>query len=76
MQTPQPSFAADIKPLFRERDRASMTFMFDLWDYDDVVANAGDILATLEAGEMPCDGTWPSDRVELLKRWVDGGHRP
>ena len=25
-----------IKPLFRTRDRQSMTFVFDLWSYDDV----------------------------------------
>jgi len=28
-----PSFARDIQPLFRESDRASMEFAFDLWDY-------------------------------------------
>ncbi len=27
-----PSFARDIKPLFRERDREAMDFAFDLWD--------------------------------------------
>ena len=30
------SFAAHIKPLFREHDRQSMTFAFDLWSCDDV----------------------------------------
>ena len=34
MQTPPPSFATDIKPLFREQDRRAMTFMFDLWAYE------------------------------------------
>jgi hypothetical protein len=33
MPTPAPHFVADIKPLFRERDRRAMTFLFDLWDY-------------------------------------------
>jgi len=28
-----PSFARDIRPLFREDDRESMKFAFDLWDY-------------------------------------------
>ncbi|HEX9134585.1 MAG TPA: hypothetical protein VF844_20030 [Ktedonobacteraceae bacterium] len=31
-----PSFARDIRPLFRESDRESMVFAFDLWDYNDV----------------------------------------
>jgi len=36
MQTPAPNFNADIKPLFRERDRRAMTFLFDLWEYEAV----------------------------------------
>ena len=30
------SFAANIKPLFRERDRQSMSFAFDLWSGNNV----------------------------------------
>lgn len=73
MAAATPSFDADIRPLFRDRDRSSMTFLFDLWSYDDVRANADDIVAALDAGEMPCDGAWPSDRVELFRRWMAGG---
>jgi hypothetical protein len=40
MQAPPPNFSADIKPLFRERDRRAMTFLFDLWDYEAVKENA------------------------------------
>lgn len=76
MESAPPSFAADIQPLFRERDRRAMTFMFDLWSYEDVKANAGDILAATEGGDMPCDGAWPADRIDLLRRWIEGGHRP
>jgi hypothetical protein len=68
-----PSFETDIKPLFRERDRESMSSKFDLWNYDDVVRNADKILAQVRAGNMPCDGAWPEDRVELLAQWVEGG---
>lgn len=68
-----PSFGTDIKPLFRERDRESMSSKFDLWNYDDVVRNADKILAQVRAGNMPCDGAWPEDRVELLAQWVEGG---
>jgi hypothetical protein len=67
------SFEEDIKPLFRERDRGSMLSHFDLWSYDDVSANADDILSVLREGTMPCDGAWPSDRVDVFQRWVDSG---
>jgi hypothetical protein len=76
MDTPAPSFAADIKPLFRERDRRAMTFMFDLWAYDDVRAHAEAILAATRSGEMPCDGAWPADRVTQLRRWIEAGCQP
>jgi hypothetical protein len=68
-----PSFETDIKPLFREKDRDSMSSHFDLWSYDDVVRNADKILDRVRAGTMPCDGAWPEDRVELLARWVESG---
>jgi CDGSH-type Zn-finger protein/truncated hemoglobin YjbI len=70
------SFAAHIKPLFREHDRQSMTFAFDLWSYDDVRAHAADILGRLENGTMPCDGAWPADRIEVFKRWTESGCQP
>ncbi len=76
MESAVPGFASDIRPLFRERDRSSMTFLFDLWNYDDVRSNAADILAITEAGEMPCDGAWPADRVALFRRWIEGGFQP
>ena len=72
--TEQPiSFAQDIKPLFREGDRESMKWAFDLGAYDDVAANAGAILGRLRDGSMPCDGAWPDEQVELFQRWVDAG---
>lgn len=70
------SFEADIKPLFRQKDRQSMLEAFDLWSRDNVIAHADAILAQLRAGTMPCDGAWPSDRVELFQRWVDMGEHP
>jgi hypothetical protein len=68
-----PSYESDIKPLFRERDRAAMLFMFDLWSYDDVSGNADQILTAVRDGVMPCDGSWPPERVDLVRQWVDGG---
>jgi hypothetical protein len=69
----EPSFEQDIKPLFRERDRNSMDFAFDLWDYEDVRENAPAILGRLTVGTMPCDGAWPEDQIALFRRWLEAG---
>ena len=66
-----PTFEGDIKSLFRERDRAAILGCFDLWSFDDVNANADAILAAVRGGSMPCDAPWPSERVNLLQRWLD-----
>jgi hypothetical protein len=66
-------FEADIKPLFRERDRQAMQSRFDLWSYDDVSRHAEAILTRLRDGTMPCDGAWPHARVDVFQRWVDSG---
>ena len=70
------SFAADIKPLFREEDRASMDFAFDLWSYDDVKTNASLILERIEDGTMPCDETWGEEKLKTLRRWITEGCPP
>ena len=67
------SFADHIKLLFREHDRQSMSYAFDLWSYDAVRANAEAIAARLVAGTMPCDGPWPADKTDLFRRWIDEG---
>jgi hypothetical protein len=67
------SFDKDIRPLFRERDRKSMTFAFDLWSYDDVARFSDAILGRLRDGSMPCDGAWGDDRVVLFQDWVAAG---
>jgi truncated hemoglobin YjbI/CDGSH-type Zn-finger protein len=67
------SFEQHIKPLFRERDRKSMTFAFDLWSYDDVRQNAAGILDRLKDGTMPCDGAWPDEWVAVFRRWTESG---
>ena len=71
MSAAAPSFENDIKPLFRESDRAAMLGVFDLWSFDDVTANAASILAALSAGSMPYDTLWSSEKVDLLRRWID-----
>ena len=42
------SFARDIRPLFREKDRDSMMRAFDLFDYADVVEHADAIVGALQ----------------------------
>ena len=68
-----PSFAADVAPMFREKDVTAMTFMFDLHDYDDVRDNADDILEAVSNGSMPCDAPWSKDQVAVLRSWVEDG---
>jgi len=67
------SFAADIKPLFREGDRESMMGSFDLWSYDDVAAHSAAIADRLRDGTMPCDAAWPEEKVELFDDWIAAG---
>ena len=76
MATQPVRFENDVKPMFRERDRSSMEFAFDLWSADDVSENADAILDRLKAGTMPCDGAWPPAQVDLFARWVAGGRAP
>jgi hypothetical protein len=67
------SFEQDIKPLFRERDRESMSGHFDLWSRDDVVRNGDAILGRLRDGTMPCDGAWPEAQVASFQAWLEAG---
>ncbi len=53
--------------MFREGDRQSMQYHFDLWAYDDVSQHADTILARLRDGTMPCDGAWSSAQVGLFQ---------
>ena len=66
-----PSFATDIRPLFRDRDVRAMNFAFDLSQYDDVKATAQGILDRLTDGSMPCDAPWSADQVALFREWMD-----
>jgi hypothetical protein len=66
------SFETDVKTLFREQDRLSMKYAFDLWSYDDVKEHAAAIYDRVEAGSMPCDGAWSEGQVAVFKAWMDG----
>jgi len=71
-----PRFELHIRPLMRLLDREHMLFKFDLWNYDDVRANAPNIIAFLAAGTMPpppYGGPWPKEWIDLFQRWIDAG---
>ena len=68
-----PSYQRDIRPLFRESDRESMEFAFDLWDYNGVSTHAQDIFERLAEGSMPCDGEWPEEQITQFQRWIESG---
>lgn len=72
------SFAADIRPLFRDSpDVDTMQgFGIDLSSYEDVKAHASDIYARVEDGSMPCDEPWDEARIALFKAWMDEGFAP
>jgi hypothetical protein len=67
------SFERDIKPLFREGDRNSMKWAFDLWSGEDVAENSSAILERLRDGTMPCDGAWPDEQIAVFRDWVEAG---
>ena len=73
-----PSFATDIKPLFRPRDVTVMEAVagWRLDNYEDVKANATKIRGRLQNGTMPCDGAWPQTDIDLFGKWIDGGMQP
>ena len=72
------SFGKDIRPLFRDDlDVETMKpFGLDLSSYDDVRAQADNILARVEDGSMPCDEPWPQERIDRFKQWMADGMAP
>jgi hypothetical protein len=72
---PNPSFAQDIRPLFRDNDVESMQLFgdFDLSQVTDVRAHASKIYERLGAKDMPCDAPWSDRNIALFKAWMDSG---
>ncbi|MDX3800646.1 hypothetical protein [Streptomyces sp. AK04-3B] len=72
-----PVFELHIRPMFSATDRDHMRASFDLWDYNDVVGQADDILTRLEDGMPPVThgGPWPEEWIELFRRWKDGARK-
>ena len=73
-----PSFAKDIRPLFRDSPDVDLMqgYSLDLSSYEEVKARASEIYARLADGSMPCDEPRPPDRLSLFKLWMDEGFAP
>ena len=70
------SFAADIRPLFREEDIECMQGMgIDLGEaaWMCVPENAQSVYERVADGSMPPDEAWTAEKVSLFKSWMDAG---
>jgi hypothetical protein len=70
-------FELHIRPMIRAMDREHMLSRFDLWDYDQVVGHADELLTRLQV-DMPTassGGPWPPEWVDLFRRWKDTGFK-
>jgi hypothetical protein len=80
--TPSVSFAEDIRGLFTDIDIQHMSWFCDLSKFEDVRDNADDILDRLtQTGhrQMPpasAGGPWPQEKIDIFRRWKDGGCAP
>jgi hypothetical protein len=79
------SFATSIRPLFSATDIDHMKWFCDLSKYEDVKANAAEILDRLRGkggNVMPPPpnrggtGPWPPERIALFDSWIQGGCQP
>lgn len=77
------SFADDILPLFTPLDIQSMAWFCDLSKYDDVKANAAEILDRLRGiggavmpppPESGGDGPWNAVNIALFASWIEDGY--
>jgi hypothetical protein len=71
------TFAANIRPLFRDGDircmkKAGIKLDDPAWMC--VPANANLVYGAVSAGSMPPDAPWAPDRVSLFKSWMDAGY--
>jgi hypothetical protein len=78
------SFAADIRPLFTDRDIQGMIKGFNLASYDEVKAHAAaiyDRIRGIGGAVMPPppprgEGPWPQSRIDLFAKWIADGCPP
>ena len=87
MSTSSVSFARDILPLFTKEDIQHMkpmkillddyTYMSDKKDHCRNAQRVYDSLTGKTQPQMPPDGPyWSQDKLDLFKRWMDGGCAP
>ena len=75
------SFAADIRPLFTDRDIHAMSKAFNLGSYDDVKVHAAviyDRIRGIGGAVMPPppplgEGPWAQSRIDLFAKWIADG---
>jgi len=77
------SFAADIRPLFRDIDVEHMNdfgVLLDDYAYMSQRANADNVMAALKGDgqtQMPPHGPyWSVEQLALFSRWIDAGCPP
>jgi hypothetical protein len=72
------SYSLHFQPVFTASQKACMSGMINLDDYNDVKANAEDIYSRLADKSMPADNTgpWPNEWITLFRRWIDEGCAP
>ena len=69
-----PTWETDIKGLFNDGDIACMKRRgLDLSSYQDVKANAQNILDAISSGFMPPGNPWPQNWIDTFKRWIEIG---
>jgi hypothetical protein len=77
------SYAADIRPLFTQRDIQGMSKAFNLASYDDVKVHAAaifDRIRGIGGAVMPPppprgEGPWPQSRIDLFAKWIADGYQ-
>lgn len=77
-------FAADIRPLFTDRDIHAMSKAFNLAKYEDVKTHASiiyDRIRGIGGAVMPPapprgEGPWPRSNIELFAKWMADGYQP
>jgi hypothetical protein len=69
------TFYPTIHDLFRPYDQQNMLFMFDLWKYEDVKANADAIYTSVSTKSMPLDvaGKWTASQLSTFQTWQNCG---
>ncbi len=72
-----PFFELHIRPMMRVLDRENMITVvgLDLWNYDQVKAQADNILLHITTDMPPASygGPWPQEWIDLFGRWKSAG---